>query len=76
MGSEVKSLASRPLSLEEAYARVKEDEVWLIGCDIPEYLEANRFNHPPASPQIADAPPRGEEISPTGPLKKGSRWSR
>ena len=46
-GSEVKSLREGRISLEEAYARVKDDEVWLIGCDIPEYIDANRFNHRP-----------------------------
>ncbi len=51
VGSEVKSLRSGRISLEEAYARVKEDEVWLIGCDIPEYREANRFNHNPRRPR-------------------------
>ena len=44
-GSEVKSLRNGHVSLEEAYARVKKDEVWLVGCDIQEYFEANRMNH-------------------------------
>lgn len=47
VGSEVKSLRMGHVSLEEAYARIKEGEVWLVGCDIPEYAEANQFNHPP-----------------------------
>jgi len=51
VGSEVKSLRNGKVSLEEAYARVKGDEVWLLGCDIPEYVEANRFNHPPRRPR-------------------------
>lgn len=51
VGSEVKSLRSGRISLEEAYARVKDGEVWLIGCDIPEYIEANRFNHLPKRPR-------------------------
>ncbi|MEI8373087.1 MAG: SsrA-binding protein SmpB [Planctomycetota bacterium] len=46
-GSEVKSLREGRISLEESYARVKDDEVWLIGCDIPEYIDANQFNHRP-----------------------------
>ncbi|MGD0382768.1 MAG: SsrA-binding protein SmpB, partial [Thermoguttaceae bacterium] len=49
--SEVKSLRKGHVSLEEAYARVKENEVWLIGCDIPEYTEANQFNHQPKRPR-------------------------
>jgi SsrA-binding protein len=51
VGSEVKSLRTGKLSLEEAYGRVKGDEVWLIGCDIPEYVQANRFNHEPRRPR-------------------------
>jgi SsrA-binding protein len=51
VGSEVKSLRGGRISLDEAYARVKEGEVWLIGCDIPEYREANRFNHNPRRPR-------------------------
>lgn len=51
VGSEVKSLRQGRLSLDEAYARVKEGEVWLLGCDIPEYFEANRFNHQPRRPR-------------------------
>jgi SsrA-binding protein len=51
VGSEVKSLRTGQLSLEEAYARVKDDEVWLMGCDIPEYVQANRLNHIPKRPR-------------------------
>ena len=51
VGSEVKSLRSGRISLEESYARVKDGEVWLLGCDIPEYIEASRFNHVPKRPR-------------------------
>jgi SsrA-binding protein len=51
VGSEVKSLRVGKVSLDEAYARVKEGEVWLIGCDIAEYSQANQFNHPPRRPR-------------------------
>ena len=51
MGSEVKSLRTGKISLEEAYGRIKGGEVWLIGCDIPEYLQANQFNHTPKRPR-------------------------
>ncbi len=50
-GSEVKSLRNGRVSLEEAYARIKNDEVWLVGCDIAEYVEASRFNHEPRRPR-------------------------
>lgn len=51
VGSEVKSLREGRCSLAESYARVKEGEVWLLGCDIQEYLEANRLNHQPRRPR-------------------------
>ena len=51
VGSEVKSLRNGKVSLEEAFARVKDSEVWLLGCDIPEYTEASRFNHQPKRPR-------------------------
>jgi SsrA-binding protein len=51
VGSEVKSLRNGKVSLEESYARLKENEVWLVGCDIPEYTQANRFNHAPKRPR-------------------------
>jgi SsrA-binding protein len=50
-GSEVKSLRDGKLSLEEAYARVKEGEVWLVGADIAEYPQATLWNHPPKRPR-------------------------
>ncbi|HND51438.1 MAG TPA: SsrA-binding protein SmpB [Pirellulaceae bacterium] len=46
-GSEVKSLRVGRVSLDESYARVENDEVWLLGCDIPEYLQATIWNHEP-----------------------------
>ena len=45
VGSEVKSLRAGQVSLEEAYGRVQRGEVWLVGCDIPEYRFANQLNH-------------------------------
>ncbi len=51
VGSEVKSLREGHISLEEAYARVREGELWLLGCDIPEYTKANRFNHARTRPR-------------------------
>ena len=51
VGSEVKSLRNGKVSLAEAYGRVREGEVWLVGCDIAEYTEANRFNHEPRRPR-------------------------
>ena len=51
VGSEVKSLRAGKASLNEAYARVRDREVWLVGCDIQEYAEANQFNHEPKRPR-------------------------
>jgi SsrA-binding protein len=50
-GTEVKSLRSGKASLEESYAGIDNGEVWLYGCDIPEYLQANRMNHKPKRPR-------------------------
>jgi len=50
-GSEVKSLREGRVSLDDAYARVKNNEVWLLNCDIAEYVQANRFNHDPRRPR-------------------------
>src|SRR5437867_3909216 len=51
VGSEVKSLRAGHASIEEAYARVDDGEVWLIDCDIPELPQASRFNHKPKRPR-------------------------
>ena len=50
-GTEVKSLRNGKSSLEESYAAIDGGEVWLYGCDIPEYLQANRMNHKPKRPR-------------------------
>jgi SsrA-binding protein len=50
-GSEVKSLRDGKLSLDEAYARVKDGEVWLVGADIAEYPQATLWNHSPKRPR-------------------------
>lgn len=51
VGSEVKSLRNGKVSLDEGYGRVIRGEVFLMGCDIAEYTEANRFNHDPRRPR-------------------------
>jgi SsrA-binding protein len=50
-GTEVKSLREGHANLEDAYARIEEGEVWLIGSDIPEYAMGNRLNHKPKRPR-------------------------
>ena len=46
-GAEVKSLRNRDVSIEEAYARVDGNELWLIGCHIAPYAFANAQNLEP-----------------------------
>lgn len=50
-GTEVKSLRAGEASLEDAYAKVDDGEVWLVGSDIPEYSMAHRENHKPKRPR-------------------------
>lgn len=50
-GTEVKSLRAGIASLEDAYARIEDGEVWLIGSEIPEYEMGNRLNHKPKRPR-------------------------
>ncbi len=50
-GSEVKSLRVGHVNLAEAYAAMKGEELFLINSNIPEYREANRFNHEQKRPR-------------------------
>jgi SsrA-binding protein len=50
-GTEVKSLREGAGGLEDAYAKIDDGEVWLIGSDIPEYSMGNRMNHKPKRPR-------------------------
>lgn len=51
IGSEVKSLRDGKISLDEAYVRVEDGELWLIGADIAEYRQASFWNHKPKRPR-------------------------
>ena len=46
-GTEVKSLRNGKANIAESYASYEDGELWLINSHIPEYLQANRFNHEP-----------------------------
>jgi len=46
-GTEVKSLRQGRAAIAEAYADARGGEIWLVNANIPEYLQAGRFNHPP-----------------------------
>src|ERR1700731_63514 len=50
-GTEVKSLRSGKATIAESYADARGGEIWLINSNIPEYLQANRFNHSPKRPR-------------------------
>jgi SsrA-binding protein len=47
VGTEVKSLRDGHAQLDDSYARIEQGEVWLHGCEIPEYTFGNRLNHKP-----------------------------
>ena len=46
-GTEVKSLREGRVTLAQAYADVRDGEVWLIGAEIAEYGHGNIANHEP-----------------------------
>ena len=50
-GTEVKSLRQGKATIAESYADAKNGEIWLVNANIPEYLQASRFNHAPKRPR-------------------------
>jgi SsrA-binding protein len=50
-GTEVKSLRAGRASLVDAYATVKDGEVWLQGAHIPEWDAGSWTNHEPRRPR-------------------------
>ena len=50
-GTEVKSLRQGKAQITESYASPERGELWLINAHIPEYLQANRFNHEEKRPR-------------------------
>lgn len=46
-GSEVKSLRGGGADLNGSFARIKNNECWLVGCKIAIYPQAGRDNHEP-----------------------------
>ena len=50
-GTEVKSLRLGKATIAESYADSRGREIWLVNANIPEYLQANRFNHAPKRPR-------------------------
>jgi len=50
-GTEIKSLRGGKSSIADSFAGDKDGELWLFNAYIPEYLQANRFNHQPRRPR-------------------------
>lgn len=50
-GTEVKSLRGGKATIAESYAGPQGSDIFLINANIPEYLEANRWNHSPRRPR-------------------------
>jgi SsrA-binding protein len=50
-GTEVKSLREGKAQLKDAYANVRDGELWLIGVYIPPYGPASNANHDPERPR-------------------------
>ncbi len=50
-GTEVKSLRAGRATLKDAYAEVRDGEMFLLHAHINQYEQANRFNHEPERPR-------------------------
>src|SRR3954471_20776824 len=50
-GTEVKSLRTGQAQMKDAYATVRDGEVWLHNMHIPPYGPASRDNHEPERPR-------------------------
>jgi len=50
-GTEVKSLREGRSNIADSYAGERSGELWLYNAYIPEYLQANRFNHETRRPR-------------------------
>jgi SsrA-binding protein len=51
VGTEVKALRSGQANIADAYAGERGGELWLYNAYIPEYLQANRFQHATRRPR-------------------------
>jgi SsrA-binding protein len=50
-GSEIKSIRDGRVNLRDAFAQVRNGELWLNNLHIAEYPAANQFNHEPTRPR-------------------------
>ncbi len=71
-GSEVKSLRMGKANLTDSYARLKNNELWLISCHISQYPWASYDNHEPERPRKLLLH-RREINKLAGKLKEGGR---
>ena len=62
-GTEVKSLRDGRVTLAQAYADVRDNEVWLVGAEIAIYDQGNSQNHQPDPRPKAPAPPRRDRLA-------------
>ena len=46
-GTEVKSIRAGRVNLKDGHARVRNEELWLVGIHISAYTHGNIHNHPP-----------------------------
>ena len=50
-GTEIKSIREGRISITEAYARIADGELWLMGAHISPYSHGSYFNHDPDRPR-------------------------
>jgi SsrA-binding protein len=50
-GTEIKSIRQGGISLNEAYARVRDGELWLLGMHVPPYKQGSFSNVDPNRPR-------------------------
>src|SRR5262249_20634870 len=50
-GTEIKSIRQGGVSLNEAFARVRDGELWLVSMYVPPYKEGSWQNHDPRRPR-------------------------
>lgn len=46
-GTEIKSIRNSKANLKDSYARIRNNEIYLLNMNISEYKEGNIFNHNP-----------------------------
>src|SRR5579875_1418465 len=52
LGTEIKSIRSGRVNLRDAYARIENDELWLVGMHVSPYEQAGvYFQHDPGRPR-------------------------